>query len=62
MWQVEVPHSEQEMKMTLEQFKTSLAQIDKGLRPFPATAQVRGELSGLGLAGKSECLRKLVIG
>lgn len=31
---------EKEMKMTLDEFKKSLAAIDKQLRPFPATAQV----------------------
>ena len=29
-----------EMSMTLEDFKKELSEIDKGLRPFPATAQV----------------------
>lgn len=27
--------------MTLEEFKKELADIDKGVRPFPATAQAR---------------------
>ena len=33
--------------MTLEDFKQSLAEIDKGLRPFPATAQAGILLAGL---------------
>ena len=32
--------------MTLEEFKQSLAEIDKGLRPFPATAQARIHFAG----------------